>query len=87
MTTAPTTMPAITPVDRPDELELEFELLAPVELALLSPPVVWSRPPEVLGDSVTVVEVEELEEGVGETLVVVEEVLVVFEREVVVVVP
>ena len=33
------------------------------------------------------VEVEELEEGVGGTLVVVEEVLVVFEREVVVVVP
>ena len=85
MTTAPTTMPAITPVDRPDELELEFELLAPVELALLSPPVVSSRPLEVLGDSVTVV--EELEEGVGGTLVVVEEVTVVFGREVVVVVP
>ena len=86
MTTAPTAMPAINPVERPDELELEFELLVlGLELVLSPAPMVTSRPVEVLGDSVTVV--EELEtEGLGGTLVV-EEVLVVFGREALVVVP
>ena len=86
MTSAPTAMPAINPVESPDELEPEFELVVlGLELPLSAPPMVTSKPLEVLGDSVTVV--EELEKEGLEGTPVVEELLVVFGREVVVVVP